>query len=64
MTRDRPNTPLTVDGERLWASLMAMAQIGPGVAGGCNRQALTDADREGRDLFVRWAREAGRSSVR
>ncbi|MDB5479797.1 MAG: amidase, hydantoinase/carbamoylase family [Caulobacteraceae bacterium] len=51
--------PLTIDGDRLWSSLMAMARIGPGVAGGCNRQALTDADREGRDLFVSWAREAG-----
>ena len=50
---------LTVDGERLWSSLMAMARIGPGIAGGCNRQALTDADRAGRDLFVAWAREAG-----
>jgi N-carbamoyl-L-amino-acid hydrolase len=59
MTPLRPNTPLTVDGERLWSSLMAMARIGPGLAGGCNRQALTDADREGRDLFVRWARDAG-----
>jgi N-carbamoyl-L-amino-acid hydrolase len=59
MTRDRRNTPRTVDGDRLWSSLMTMARIGPGVAGGCNRQALTDADREGRDLFVRWAGEAG-----
>jgi N-carbamoyl-L-amino-acid hydrolase len=50
---------LTVDGERLWSALMAMAEIGPGIAGGCNRQALTDADREGRDLFVAWARDAG-----
>jgi len=50
---------LTVDGERLWSSLMAMARVGPGIAGGCNRQALTDADRAGRDLFVAWAREAG-----
>jgi N-carbamoyl-L-amino-acid hydrolase len=57
--RDRTTNRLTVDGERLWSSLMAMARIGPGVAGGCNRQALTDADREGRDLFVRWARETG-----
>lgn len=59
MIRDGQNTPMIVDGDRLWSSLMAMAQIGPGVAGGCNRQALTDADRDGRDLFVSWAREAG-----
>ncbi len=50
---------LSVNGERLWASLMEMAKIGPGVAGGNCRLALTDLDREGRDLFVRWCREAG-----
>lgn len=59
MMRDRHTAPLTVNGDRLWSSLMTMAEIGPGVAGGCNRQALTDADRDGRDLFVKWAREAG-----
>jgi N-carbamoyl-L-amino-acid hydrolase len=52
-------TPLHVNPERLWASLMAMAQIGATARGGCNRQALTDEDRAGRDLFVRWGREAG-----
>lgn len=36
-----------------------MAEIGATERGGCNRQALTDLDREGRDLFVRWAEEAG-----
>ena len=36
-----------------------MARIGPGVAGGNNRQALTDADAEGRDLFKRWCVAAG-----
>jgi N-carbamoyl-L-amino-acid hydrolase len=48
-----------VDGERLWRSLMEMARIGPGIAGGNNRQALTDADREGRLLFQSWCEEAG-----
>lgn len=48
-----------VDGARLWSRLQEMAQIGATPAGGCNRQALTDLDREGRDLFVRWARQAG-----
>ncbi len=52
-------TELQVNGERLWASLEAMAQIGPGVAGGNRRLALTDEDKAGRDLFVAWAREAG-----
>ena len=50
---------LKVNGDRLWDSLMEMAQIGPGVAGGNCRLALSDFDREGRDLFVRWCQEAG-----
>ena len=50
---------LTVNQDRLWDSLMEMAKIGPGVAGGNCRLALSDFDREGRDLFVRWCQEAG-----
>ncbi|WP_299390813.1 Zn-dependent hydrolase [Pelagibius sp.] len=50
---------LTVNQDRLWDSLMEMARIGPGVAGGNCRLALTDFDREGRDLFVRWCQDAG-----
>ncbi|MDR0808872.1 MAG: Zn-dependent hydrolase [Gemmobacter sp.] len=50
---------LRVDQARLWDSLMEMAQIGPGVAGGNNRQTLTDADGEGRHLFRRWCEAAG-----
>src|SRR3546814_888534 len=50
---------LKVNGDRLWDSLMEMAKIGPGVAGGNCRLALSDDDREGRDLFVRWCQEAG-----
>lgn len=50
---------LRVDGERLWSSLMEMARIGALPHGGCGRLALTDLDKEGRDLFVRWCREAG-----
>jgi len=50
---------LSVDGERLWASLMEMAKIGATPKGGNRRLALSDLDREGRDLFVRWCREAG-----
>lgn len=48
-----------IDGDRLWQSLMEMAQIGATPAGGVTRLALTELDRQGRDLFVRWAREAG-----
>jgi N-carbamoyl-L-amino-acid hydrolase len=51
--------PLTINGERLWDSLRTMAQIGATPRGGVCRLALTDVDRQGRDLFVHWAREAG-----
>ncbi len=50
---------LTVDSDRLWSTIMDMAEIGPGVAGGSCRLALSDFDKEGRDLFVRWCEEAG-----
>ncbi|MBU3029815.1 Zn-dependent hydrolase [Paracoccus marinaquae] len=50
---------MKIDGDRLWDSLMEMAKIGPGIAGGNNRQTLTDADAEGRALFRRWCEEAG-----
>ncbi|MEQ8902025.1 MAG: Zn-dependent hydrolase [Roseovarius sp.] len=50
---------LTSNGERLWRSLMEMAEIGPGVAGGNNRQALTDEDGQARAVFQKWCEEAG-----
>jgi N-carbamoyl-L-amino-acid hydrolase len=50
---------LRISGTRLWDSLMEMAKVGPGVAGGNNRQTLTDADAEGRRLFGRWCEAAG-----
>lgn len=48
-----------VNGTRLWDSLMEMAQIGAIPKGGVCRLALSEEDRLGRDLFVRWAKEAG-----
>lgn len=54
-----PGENLRTDPARLWDSLMDMARIGPGIAGGCNRQTLTDADSEGRHLFRRWCEAAG-----
>jgi N-carbamoyl-L-amino-acid hydrolase len=54
-----PGENLKINGERLWDSLMEMAKIGPGIAGGNNRQTLTDEDSEGRHLFQRWCDEAG-----
>ena len=54
-----PGANLRINSARLWDSLMEMAQIGPGIAGGNNRQTLTDADGEGRHLFARWCADAG-----
>ncbi|MEM1277862.1 MAG: Zn-dependent hydrolase [Pseudomonadota bacterium] len=56
-----PAANLTIDGERLWNSLMEMAKIGPGIAGGNNRQTLTDEDGEARHLFKDWCEAAGMS---
>ncbi len=50
---------LRINGQRLWQTLMDMAQIGATTAGGCNRQALTDEDKTGRDLFVGWCQREG-----
>ncbi len=54
-----PGENLRTNSARLWDSLMEMAKIGPGVAGGNNRQTLTDADAEGRALFQGWCEAAG-----
>ncbi|GGF76572.1 M20 family metallo-hydrolase [Alteromonas lipolytica] len=52
-------TALAVNGKRLWSSLMEMAEIGGTAKGGCNRQALTEEDKTGRELFIRWCEEIG-----
>src|SRR5262245_41233555 len=54
-----PGENLRINGDRLWDTIMEMAKIGPGVAGGNNRQTLTDSDGEGRHLFKRWCDDAG-----
>ena len=54
-----PGENLKIDGARLWDAIMETATIGPGIAGGTNRQTLTDADAEGRALFQRWCEAAG-----
>ncbi len=48
-----------INGDRLWESIMEMAKIGPGVAGGNNRQTLTDDDAKGRELFKSWCEKEG-----
>ena len=50
---------IRINGMRLWDSLMVMAEIGATQRGGCNRQALTDEDKQGRDLFTNWCQDAG-----
>ena len=50
---------LQVNGERLWASLMELAQIGATPKGGVCRLAASDLDGEARRLFIRWCEEAG-----
>ncbi len=59
-TKVKPNIEnLRINGERLWDSLMELAQIGATPKGGVCRLTLTDLDKQGRDLVTRWAREAG-----
>ncbi|MDE1164768.1 MAG: Zn-dependent hydrolase [Pseudomonas sp.] len=48
-----------IDSERLWQSLMELAQLGATAKGGVCRLALTDLDRQARDLFVQWCTAAG-----
>ncbi|MCJ8285213.1 Zn-dependent hydrolase [Halomonas sp.] len=50
---------LKSDGERLWQSLMTLAELGATPKGGVNRQALTELDRQARDLFIDWCRAEG-----
>ena len=52
---------LQINPQRLWQSLMDLARIGATEKGGVRRLTLTDVDRQGRDLFVRWCTEAGMS---
>ena len=51
--------PLSVNGERLMQRIMALAEVGAIAGGGCNRLALTDADRDGRDVVVAWMHDLG-----
>lgn len=54
-----PGENLRIDGDRLWNTIHEMAKIGPGIAGGSNRQTVTDEDGEGRKLFQSWCEDAG-----
>lgn len=50
---------MQINGDRLMGRLFALAEIGAIDGGGCARLALTDDDREGRDLVVSWMRDLG-----
>ena len=50
---------LGINGDRLWQSLMEMAKIGATEKGGVCRLALSDLDKTGRELFIRWCEQAG-----
>ena len=54
---------LRINGERLWAALMELAKIGATPKGGVCRLTLTDLDKQGRDLVISWAKEAGMTVV-
>jgi N-carbamoyl-L-amino-acid hydrolase len=62
-TTKRNIDELRIDGKRLWDSLMELARIGATPKGGVCRLALTELDRQGRDLVTGWARAAGMSVV-
>jgi len=53
----QPAANLKINSNRLWDSIMEMAKIGPGIAGGNNRQTLTDDDAKGRELFNNWCQK-------
>src|SRR5438034_7021657 len=48
-----------IDRKRLEQSIDELGRIGETPRGGLTRLALTDEDKRGRDLMVRWMREAG-----
>lgn len=50
---------ISINSQRLWDSLMDLARIGATAKGGVCRLALTDLDRQARDLFSKWCVEAG-----
>ena len=59
MSTTTSTADLRINGERLWAALMELAQIGATPKGGVCRLALTELDRQGRDLVIGWAKQAG-----
>ena len=56
-------TNISINQNRLWDSLMTMAKIGLGIAGGNNRQTVTEEDGEARKLFQKWSEDAGMKMI-
>lgn len=52
---------VVINGQRLWQSLMDLAQVGATTKGGNCRLALSELDGKGRDLVVGWMKDAGLS---
>lgn len=52
-------TSLRIDKERLLESFKVSSSIGASGNGGMNRLALTDADKNMRDIFIEWLKEEG-----
>ena len=50
-------TRVDINDRRLMKRIMALGEVGGLTGGGCNRLALTDADRDGRNLVVAWMRD-------
>ncbi|ONG58742.1 Zn-dependent hydrolase [Pseudoroseomonas deserti] len=48
-----------IDAQRLWDSLMAMAEIGATPKGGVKRLTLTEVDKAGRQRFSEWCQAVG-----
>lgn len=59
MNRQITPDTLRINGDRLWQSLMELARIGATAKGGVCRLALSDLDRQARELVTRWGQEAG-----
>src|SRR5437879_3579293 len=53
------SAPEGIDRTRLEHAIEELGRIGETPRGGLTRLALTDEDKRGRDLMVRWMREAG-----
>lgn len=52
---------IRIDGDRLWDSIMQMAEIGATANGGSHRLTLSDEDKTARDRFAGWCADAGLS---